>query len=843
MKKGTPSDYERRWDRLAAEERREHEAARPACEARPSAELHDTELLQRISTEMIRGDDIDALYEKIVDAAIAVMRSDFASMQVLCSGRDDEHELKLLAFRGLSPEAAKLWERVRADSGSACGAALRTGERVVVPDVNECDFMAGTEDLAMYRQTGIRAVQSTPLLSRTGAMVGMISTHWREPHEPSERELRLLDILARQAADLIDRTRAAEVLRHRGEQFETLLEQAPLGVFLVDDDLRIRQVNPVARPLFGDPAGGVIGRDFDEIMHSLWEKAHADEIVRICRRTLGTGEPYFVPECAEVRVDRGITEYYEWRIDRITLPDGRHGLVSYFRDISQQVEARRAIVESEERFRTLADAMPQMVSVSGPTGASEFVNRGWRDYTGLATAAPEDMPRVVHPEDLDRVVECWREACTSGGPFEAEIRMRRASDGAYRWFLSRALAIRGGDGEIARWFGTSTDIDDQKRLEEALREQDRRKDEFLATLAHELRNPLAPIRTGLQVLKLARSEEAAEKARAMIDRQIDHMVRLVDDLLDVSRLSRGKVDLKRERVDARAVLDAAIEVSRPLVDAGRHSLSVSLPDEPLLLDADPTRMAQVVSNLLNNAAKYTRAGGHIELSAERAGDQAVIRVRDDGAGIPADMLSHVFDLFTQVGRSIDRAQGGLGIGLSLVKKLVEMHGGTVTAESPGLGRGSTFTVHVPLAAAEERPDPGALEPEGEAVAHGSRHRVLVVDDNVDAAESLSLLLEIGGHETAVAHSGPEALDVARRFQPEVVFLDIGLPGMSGYEVAERLREETPSRRAVLVALTGWGSEEDKRRAMAAGFHFHVIKPVSAATVESILAEALLAQAA
>jgi PAS domain S-box-containing protein len=688
------------------------------------AELSDIELLQRISAEMTREDAIETLYEKITDAAVLIMRSDYASMQMLYPGRGGESELHLLAFRGFSPHAAKFWERVRADSESTCGVALRTGTRVIAPDVERCDFMAGTEDLTTYLQTGIRAVQTTPLFSRTGAMVGMISTHWREPHQPSERDLRLLDILARQAADIIERTRAAEALRHRGEQFETLLNQAPLGVYLVDADLRIRQVNPIARSVFGDIPGGVIGRDFDEIIHLLWDKTYAEEIVRVFRHTLSTGEPYVVPERAELRIDRGITEYYEWRLDRITLPDGRHGLVCYFRDISQQVHARLAIAESEERLRALV---------------------------------------------------------------------------------------------------------------EELKDQDRRKDEFLATLAHELRNPLAPIRTGLQVLKLARSEETAEKARAMMDRQIAHMVRLIDDLLDVSRVNRGKVELKRERVDIRTVIEAAIEVSRPLIDAGRHGLFVSLPKDPLLLDVDPTRMAQVVSNLLNNAAKYTPEEGRIELSAERDGDRVVLRVRDNGTGIPRDMLPRVFDLFTQVGRSLHRAQGGLGIGLSLVRKLVEMHGGVVAGESAGVGHGSTFTVRLPLAAAEARPDAAVPEPNG-AVLPLPGLRILVVDDNVDGAESLSLLLALGGHETAVAHSGPEALEMDRRFRSEVVFLDIGLPEMNGYEVAKRFREETASRRTVLVALTGWGSEEDKRQAMAAGFQFHVIKPVDIATVESVLTQ-------
>ncbi|WP_437805892.1 ATP-binding protein [Sorangium sp. So ce1078] len=379
------------------------------------------------------------------------------------------------------------------------------------------------------------------------------------------------------------------------------------------------------------------------------------------------------------------------------------------------------------------------------------------------------------------------------------------------------------------------------RLYDQLRDQDRRKDEFLATLAHELRNPLAPIRTGLEILKVAGNADQARKILDMMDRQVGHMVRMVDDLLDVSRITRGKVELRKERVDLRAILNSALETSRPLIEAAAHELAVRLPPAPLLLDADPTRLAQVFANLLNNAAKYTPGGGSIRLAAQRDGAAVVVRVADNGVGIPADMLSKVFDMFTQVGRSIDRAQGGLGIGLTLVKRLVELHGGTIHAGSEGTGRGSTFTVRLPLAVAEEV----ASRPSTAGTAKGSPSaalRILVVDDSVDGAESLALLLRISGHETRAVHTGLDALPAARELGADVVVLDIGLPGMNGYEVARRLRAEPDLAGLFLIALTGWGTEEDRRQARDAGFDHHLTKPVDAAEVKRLVARVAAARA-
>jgi CheY-like chemotaxis protein len=383
--------------------------------------------------------------------------------------------------------------------------------------------------------------------------------------------------------------------------------------------------------------------------------------------------------------------------------------------------------------------------------------------------------------------------------------------------------------------GVNMDVTERKAMEEALREADRRKDEFLATLAHELRNPLAPLRNAVELL--GRSGDNAtviEQARGMMGRQLDQMVRLIDDLLDLSRVSRGKVQLRKERVELAAVVRSAVETVRPLIEAEAHELTVALPPEAIRVDADPTRLAQVFSNLLHNAAKYTPKGGHIWLGGECRGDRVVVSVRDTGIGIAAEHLPRLFEMFSQVAPALERSHGGLGIGLSLVRGLVELHGGTVEARSAGPGKGSEFIVRLPDV---ESPVRAPQQPgdDGEKARAGPKRRILVVDDNRDAADSLAVMLSLSGHETRTAYDGLEAVQAAADFRPDAVLLDIGLPRMNGYEAARHLRQQPWGKGMVLIALTGWGQEEDKRRALEAGFDQHVTKPVKAAALEKLLA--------
>jgi signal transduction histidine kinase/ActR/RegA family two-component response regulator len=387
--------------------------------------------------------------------------------------------------------------------------------------------------------------------------------------------------------------------------------------------------------------------------------------------------------------------------------------------------------------------------------------------------------------------------------------------------------------------GYIRDITERKALEDALRhraiqlsEADRRKNEFLATLAHELRNPLAPIRNGLQILRLCPEDpQATGQALDMMDRQLSQMVRLIDDLLDLSRVSRGTIELRKERIELAKVIEHAVEMSRPVIEQAGHRLAISVRPSPIYIDADLTRLAQVFSNLLNNAAKYTERGGEIRLVVEQQHGQAVVAVKDNGIGIPCEMLPYVFDMFTPVNRNLQRAQGGLGIGLSIVKKLVEMHEGSVEVASDGDGMGSQFIVRLPVVLSVVRPQADDSQP----IRFSGRRRVLVVDDNRDAADSLAMILQVKGNESLAAHDGLEAIKQAAVFRPDVILLDIGMPGLNGYDTARRIRAQPWGKNVHLVALTGWGQDEDRRRSQEAGFDEHIVKPINAATLEKLLA--------
>ena len=522
-------------------------------------------------------------------------------------------------------------------------------------------------------------------------------------HELTANAERLNDELQR---EISEHERAEELLRRNRDTFFSLIEKAPFGLYVVDARFRLQHVSSGAEHVFGhiDP---YLGRDFAEVLRQVWSEPFVSKAIAHFRHTLLTGEPYAEKELTEQRLDIHTQESYDWRIERIHMPDGQYGVVCYFYDISEQ-----------------------------------------------------------------------------------------------------------------------------KKAQELLQEADRRKSEFLATLAHELRNPLAPLRNGLELLALAQGEPATwDQAHAMMKRQLDQMVRLIDELLDLSRITRGSVDLQLVHVDLRAVLDQAVETSRHLIDQQGHTLSIELPSGPLIVEGDSMRLAQVFNNLLNNAAKYTDRGGRIRVVVATEGNDATISVTDNGIGISAADQARVFDMFAQVERAHGRSQGGLGIGLNLVKHLVEQHGGRITVRSDGPDQGSCFTVRLPLAAAarDETPPQASHAPPPE------RRRILIVDDNVDAANMMALLLGKWGHEVRVAHDGRQALAIGETFRPAIVLMDIGMPVMDGYQACLHMRKSVWGGQACIVAITGWGQTEDKRRSMEAGFDHHLVKPVSRDALMNVLA--------
>lgn len=563
---------ERTW---ASVERAKAEIRLRESERRLEADLRDTMLLHAVSAELIHHEDAQALYARLVDAAMLLMDSQYASLQILCRERGEGGELKLLAYRGFNDEAVRFWQWVAADSHSVCAEALRSGDHVVVIDVEQSQTLADTDELRMLRRNGIRAVQSTPLRARDGHIVGMLSTHWAEPHAPSERELRLLGILAREAADLLE--------RHQSE--------------------------------------------------------------------------------------------------------------------------------------------------------------------------------------------------------------------------------------------------------ESLREASVRKDEFLATLAHELRNPLAPITNGLHLLKrmLGQSPDVAAQLE-MMRRQVGNLGRLVDDLLELSRISRGTIELRKSAVTLADVVLSAVETSRPLVDQARHSLDIQLPSQPLLVHADAFRLGQALSNLINNAAKYTPKGGRISVILTAHGDSARLCVRDNGIGLPPELQTRVFDMFTQGEHTRERQQGGLGIGLTLVRSLVELHGGQVSAHSDGLGHGSEFVIQLPLLQGCSEPVTTRAAVPRRSHDHAHRQNVLVVDDNHEAADTLALLLRLAERDVRVGYDGAACLEAVAQERPDVILLDLGLPMIDGFEACRRIRHMPGGENIAIIAVSGWGRERDRERTREAGFDLHLTKPVDPDTL-------------
>jgi PAS domain S-box-containing protein len=519
--------------------------------------------------------------------------------------------------------------------------------------------------------------------------------------------------------------------------------------------------------------------------------------------------------------------------------------------LQSEIEQRKS---SEERLRHLIGALPAAVYTTDREGRITLYNDLAVDLWGRHPELGKDLWcgsfRIFRPDGTPLPHdECpMAISLREGRSVRGEEIIVERPDGSRFWVQPHPTPQRNAKGEIIGAVNMLVDITERKRTEqelrhlerelrekvEALAEADRRKNEFLATLAHELRNPLAPLRHGLQLLRLAEDDPVIRRqAREMMERQLGQMVRLVDDLLDVSRITSRKLRLRKETVDVAIALQSAVETARPLLEEAGHELTVTLPAEPAYLEADLTRLAQVFVNLLHNAAKYTPQGGRVWLAAERRDGEVVISVRDNGIGITAEHLPHLFEMFSQAAPALERSDGGLGIGLSLVRGLVELHGGTVEAHSEGLGQGSEFVVRLPMT---EAPVTAGRHPAGEKTLAGSRPmcRILVADDNRDSADGLGTLLELKGFEVITAHDGLGAVQSAATFRPDVALLDIGMPGLNGYEAALRIRQTPWGKNMVLIAITGWGQEEDKQRAKEAGFDHHLTKPVDTADLERLL---------
>lgn len=615
-----------------------------------------------------------------------------------------------------------------------------------------------------------------------------------------------------------DEARAQVRLRAERDWLMSVVERLPDGFMAIDRQWCCVYMNGAAERLSGRRREDVIGRD----LRSLRTGAEGDVFYRNYERAMAEQVPvsfeaYYAP--------RG-----RWlAVEAVPVPDGLHITV---RDVTGRKAEERALRESERLYRAIGESIDFGVWVCAPDGRNTYASESFLRLVGLTQGQCSDFGwgEVLHPDDGERTIAAWRECVRTGGNWDIEHRFRGV-DGRWHPVLARGVPVRDDDGTILCWAGINLDISRLKGAEEALREADRHKDEFLAILSHELRNPLAAMRNAQELLaRAAPGSEEAERARAVAERQLHHLNRLVDDLLDVSRISSGKLRLVRAPLDLGAVVRRAVEDLRPLFQ--RHQLSLELrePGAACHVDGDAVRLGQVFGNLLLNAAKFTDPGGQVLVSVERRGAEVVGRVRDEGAGMTPETLAQLFRPFAQAERTLERSRGGLGLGLALVKGIVELHGGSVEARSAGPGTGSEVSFSLPAygEVAVVAPQPGARRA-------AAARRILLVEDNEDAGETLRDLLALHGHEVELARSGPAGLEAARRLRPEVVICDLGLPGLDGFEVARRLRAEPACAGITLVALSGYASQGDMAEARAAGFDHHLAKPPDLDALQQLLA--------
>ena len=726
---------------------------------------------------------------------------------------------------------AKEFERTSRQTTFAAGIGLpgrvwSSGQPAWIPDVGgDSNFPRAP----VARQEGLHGAFGFPI--RHGSEVlGVVEFFSGEVREPDLDLLEMAATLGGQIGLFMERRKAEESLRESEQRFAWFMQHLPGLAWVKDLQGRYVYANDAAVKALRTPREELYGKTDEEILPSDTAAQFKDND----QRALACGTGVQVIETLE-RED-GVLHHSLVSKFPILGADGQPLLVGGMAiDVTDRMRAEQEQRRAQEQLHLVTDSMPAAVTRCSRDLTYLWVSKPYADWLGRS---PDDIvgrpiAEVIGQEAFD-ALRPYFERVLSGAKvsYDEEVNYRGLGR---RWVNAVYTPTCDSRGEVDGWVAVVVDIDSRKRAEQALKEADRRKDEFLAMLAHELRNPLAPVRNALEIMKMPGVDpQIVRRAREMMERQVHHLVRLVDDLLDVSRIMRNRIELRKERLDLAAVFTRGVETAQPLIDAQHHQLSVSLPTLPLLVEGDLVRLAQVVGNLLLNAAKYTDKAGSISLTGERIGGEAVIRVRDTGIGIDPSLLPRIFDLFTQADRSLARSQGGLGIGLTVVKRLVEMHGGTVSATSAGADQGSEFVVRLPALPPE--PVPPAADSDGAEVRPaGSPQRVLVVDDNVDAADSAAILLRMLGHEVETAQDGHSALAAVRTFQPQVVLLDIGLPGMSGYDVAKALRAQPENEALVLVAVTGYGQDEDHRLSAEAGFERHLVKPVALAALAELLA--------
>ncbi len=653
--------------------------------------------------------------------------------------------------------------------------------------------------------------------------------------------------------DVTARKRAEEVLLEAGALQSAIFNSANFSSIATDAKGVIQIFNVGAESMLGYTAA--------EVMNKV-TPADISDPQEVITRAKALSAEFSTPitpgfEALVFKAARGIEDIYELtyiRKDGTRVPavvsvtalrNPQGGIIGYLligtdNTARKQVEAERMLLDQRVRdqqfyTRSLIESNIDALMTTDPRGIITDVNKQMEALTGCTRDELIGAPLKDYFTDPERAEAGIKRVLSEGKLTDYEL-TARARDGNETVVSYNATTFHDRDRQLRGVFAAARDVTERKLAEEVLKDVDHRKNEFIATLAHELRNPLAPIRNSLCILRMAGNEEpATRRVHEMMERQVNHLVRLVDDLLEMSRITSGKIDLRTEPVEIALVIRSALETSKPLIDAGRHQIATTLPIEPLTVEADPVRLSQVIANLLNNAAKYTEPGGQIWLTVTRDGGEAVVSVRDTGIGISPALLPQIFQMFIQADRDHKRSQGGLGIGLALAKHLIELHGGRIEANSAGEGLGSEFMIRLPLAQ-EQLPVPDAAVSAPLNVRRPPSGRILVVDDNRDAASSLGQLLTMLGNDVLTVYDGESALEAMNSFKPAIVLLDLGMPEMSGYEVAKRARKLLHCQDIVIIALTGWGQEEDRQRTRKAGFNHHLVKPIDLDALTVLLAE-------
>lgn len=729
--------------------------------------------------------------------------------------------------------------------GRECTRLMLANEPFVVDDADG-DPRIDAQDLPAYRATTMQAVICIPL-HKSGKFTAAMAVHKRHARRWTESEVQLVRRVVARCWESIERIRVTRTLRESEARYRAIVEATPDCVKVVAADGTVLQMNPAGLAMCEGDTSDVVGNSVYGLIESSQRDAFRAFNERICRGESGTFQ-------FETIGLRGTRRHMETSAVPLAAPGGGFHHLGVTRDVTQRVAAEQRLRDSEERYRRAAaeaaraaeanakfraffEQGTNLAAVLNLSGSIVEANHQFLDAASLPREALVGHPFWEcgwwrEPARKEQVSQATQQAA-EGRLYRAETHIVVAS--GTRRVLDLILApVTDDAGRVLFVAATGIDITERRQMEDSLRAADRKKNEFIALLAHELRNPLAPIRTGVAVLRSGGiSAETTGRTHAMMERQLSHMARLIDDLLDISRINSNKLELRRSSVLLTEVMSSAVETAQPFIDAAGHTLLTALPEQPIYLDADLTRLAQVFSNLLTNSAKYTASGGRISIAARLRDGSVLVSVRDDGIGIPPESLSSIFNMFEQLDRKLERSVGGLGIGLALVKGLVEMHGGTVKADSAGPGHGSTFTVELPARVAQ--PAPAREETTAREPAPVTRRRILVADDNSDGAEMLALMLRLAGNDVQTADNGINAVSIASAFRPHVILMDLEMPLLSGYDATRRIRAEPWGRSMTIIALSGWGQESDRARSQEAGCDGHLVKPVSPAKLRALLA--------